>query len=77
MRAILPLFGGHKQNLACTIIQRKGAVTPQETDLKRSASVGGLQWRCGSAGAHHRDGGLAAAVWEGLWRKLFWRLPLP
>ena len=25
-------LGGHKQNLVCTRIQEKGAVTPQETD---------------------------------------------
>ena len=55
---ILPL-GGHKQNLACTKIQRKGAVTPQETEPKLPADAGGPP---GSAGA------LAAAGWEGpLW----------
>ena len=31
-------LGGHKQNLACTKTQRKGAVTPQETEPD---SVGG------------------------------------
>ena len=31
-------LGGHKQNLACTKIQRKGAVTPQETEPKLLAS---------------------------------------
>ena len=34
-------FRGHKQNLACTKTQRKGTVTPQETDPKPPASVGG------------------------------------
>ena len=37
-----PTLGGHKQNLACTKIQRKGAVTPQETEPKLPASVAGL-----------------------------------
>ena len=36
-----PTLGGHKQNLACTKIQRKGAVTPQETEPKLPADVGG------------------------------------
>ena len=37
----------------------------------------GLLWRCGSAGAHHRDMALVAAVWEGPpWHKPFWRSPL-
>ena len=35
-------LGGHKQNLVCTRTQRKGAVTPQETEPKQSASVGGF-----------------------------------
>ena len=34
-------LGGHKQNLVRTKIQRKGAVTPQETEPKLHASVGG------------------------------------
>ena len=34
-------LGGHKQNFACTKTQRKGAVTPQETEPKLPASVGG------------------------------------
>ena len=39
MRASLLLFGGHKQNLACTRTQEKGALTPQETKLDLSMSV--------------------------------------
>ena len=34
-------LGWHKQNLACTKTQRKGAVTPQEAEAKPPASVGG------------------------------------
>ena len=37
----------------------------------------GPLWRCGLAGAHRRDGALAAAGWEGPpWRKHSWGLPL-
>ena len=50
-------LGGHKQNLACTKTQRKRAVTPQETEPKLPAMLEGILWRCGSAGAHHRDRG--------------------
>ena len=32
-------LGGHKQNLVCTRIQEKGAVTPQETDPNLPVSV--------------------------------------
>ena len=32
-------LGGHKQNLVCTRIQEKGAVTPQETDPDLPVSV--------------------------------------
>ena len=32
-------FGGHKQNLVCTMTQEKGAVTPQETDPDFLVSV--------------------------------------
>ena len=28
----MEILGGHKQNLACTRTQGKGAVTPQETE---------------------------------------------
>ena len=34
-------LGEHKQNLACTKTQKKGAVIPQETKAKLHASVGG------------------------------------
>ena len=72
-------LGGHKQNLVCTENQRKGAVIPQETQLKLPASVGrcpvetwvsrGLQQGWG--------GGVETAVWQGpLWHKLSWRSPL-
>ena len=34
-------LGGHKQNLAHTKTQRKGAMTPQKNESKLSVSVGG------------------------------------
>ena len=34
-------LGGHRQNLECTKIQRKGAVTTRETEPKLPVSVGG------------------------------------
>ena len=42
-------------NLVHTKPQRKGAVTPQKTEPKLSAGVGGFSERCGLAGAHHRE----------------------
>ena len=50
---------------AITKAQRKGAMTPQETEPKYLLVLAGLLWRSRLAEAHHRDGGLAAAVWEG------------
>ena len=32
IKELLPSLGGHKQNFVCTRTQKKGAVTPQETD---------------------------------------------
>ena len=34
-------LGGHKQGLACTKTQGKGAVTPQKTEPDLNAGVGG------------------------------------
>ena len=70
---------GHKQNLVCTKTQKKGAVIPQETQLKLPASVGGSPVEHGSAGAYNRDGGwgLETTVWlVPLWHKSSWRSPL-
>ena len=36
-----PSLGGHKQNFACTKTQRRGAVSPEETEPKLPDSVGG------------------------------------
>ena len=66
-----------QQNFACTKTQRKGAVTLQETEPKLPASVGGSPVKMWIGRAHHRDGALAAAVWEGPpWHKSSWRSPL-
>ena len=58
-------LGGHKQNLAGTKIQRKGAVTPRKLNQNYMLVLEGLLWRPGSAGAATGTGALAAAVWEG------------
>ena len=36
-----PVFGGHKQNFVLTKTQRRGVVTPEETEPKLLANVGG------------------------------------
>ena len=46
---------GQKQNSALTKTQRRGAVTPQETEPELPASAGGPPVEHGLAGAHHRD----------------------
>ena len=47
--------------IVCTPRPRKGAATWQETEPKLPAGVGGLLWRRGSAGTHHRDGGTGSS----------------
>ena len=70
-------LGGHNQNLVHTKSQRKGAVTPQETEAKLPASVGGCPIETGSTGAPTGMRTLAAAVLEGTpWGKPSWRSPL-
>ena len=70
-------LGGYKQNIAHTKTQRKGAVTPQETEPKLL-----LVWRVpyegvGCQGITTGVGALAAAILEGtLWCKSSWRSPL-
>ena len=59
-------LGGHKQNLVHTKTQRKGAVTPQETEPKLPARVGGPPLEAwAQQGLSIRMGELAAAVLEG------------
>ena len=59
-------LGGHKQNLACTRTQGKGAVTPQETARLAcecpGVPGGGMGWKWHAAGS----GALSVAVcaWE-------------
>ena len=68
-------LGQYKQNL-CTPRLRGKEQWFQETEPKYLLVLAGLLWRSGLAGAYHRDGGLAAAVWEGpLWCKPSWRSP--
>ena len=47
----------HKQNLACTETQRKGAVTLRRLNQNYALVLEGLLWRGGLAGVHHRDWG--------------------
>ena len=54
-------LGGHQQGLVYTRTQGRGAATPQETEGKLAASVGGL-WRRGLAGARHRDEGTGGSL---------------
>ena len=49
--------GRHKQNLACTKTQGKGAVTPQETEPNLPASVGGFPMEVWISSGLLRDGG--------------------
>ena len=71
-------LGAHKQNLAYTKTQGKGAVTPQETEPKLPARVGGLRGGMGWQGLTVGPGALAASGWEGpRWCKPSSRPPLP
>ena len=61
-------LGGHKQNLVCTRTERKGAVTPQETEPDLPASVGGspVEAWVGSG-----------SLWgQGHWQQQSWKMPL-
>ena len=60
---------GHKQNLACTKTQRKGVVTPQETEPKLLVRVGGSPVK---VWAHHGDEGTGNSSPGGP----SWRVPL-
>ena len=52
-------WGGTNKILHAPInTQRTGVLTPQETEPRQPDGAGGLLWRHGSAGAHHRDGAL-------------------
>ena len=64
-------LGGHKQNLANTKTQRKGAVNPQETEPKLPASFGRSpveEW-VELAGAYYRDRGTGSR------QQLFGKVP--
>ena len=51
------VLAGDKQNLACTKTQREGAVTPQETEMKLPASVGGSSVEALVGSGSSQDGG--------------------
>ena len=52
-------LGGHKQNLDKT--QREGAMSPQETDPKLSASVGGSPVEVWVSSGFRRDDGTGSS----------------
>ena len=54
-------LGGSKTNLAHTKTQKKGAGTPLETEPKYLLVLGGLLWKHGSGGPHHKDGGTSSS----------------
>ena len=54
-------LGGYKRILAHTKTQRKGAVTPLETELNYLLVLEGLLWKHGSGGPHHKDGGTGSS----------------
>ena len=70
-------LGGHKQSLECTKTQRKGAVTPQETEPKLPSSVGGSPVEAVGKGSPQEWGN-----WQQLFEKVpfgisrSWSLPL-
>ena len=69
-------LGGHKQNVACTRTQRKGAVT-QKVSQNYLSSVGRVSWGdVSQQGLSTGTGALAAAVQEVTpWHKASWRSP--
>ena len=62
--------GGHKQKLVCTRIQRKGAVTLQETEPDLPARVGGYAVQVRVGGSSPRERG------RGHWYQLSWEVSL-
>ena len=74
-------LGAHKQNLACTKTQGKGAVAPQETKPDLPASVRGspvevwVMWV--SSGSPWTQEHWQKQSWIGApWPKFSWRSPL-
>lgn len=68
-------LGGHKQTLVHTN-SRKGAVSPQETEPKLRARIGGSPVEAQVEGLTMGTEGLTTAVWgKSLWRKPSQRLP--
>ena len=64
-------LGGHKQNLVSTRTQKKGALTPQETDPDLPVRFRSIGRRHGSSVACCRSGALSAAVYAwGLLREV-------
>ena len=66
-----------KQNLAHTKTRKKGAMTPQETEPKLPASVGGSPVEVWVSNGQHKDGGTGSnRLGRYPWSKPSWNLPL-
>ena len=63
----LQSWKGYKKNLVCTKTQRKGAMTPQETESKHLLVLEGLLWRLDQQG-------LTPGM--GHWQRQSWKVPL-
>ena len=61
-----PTLGGQNQNLPCMRTQRRGPVTPQETESDLPASVGGSYVRAR----------VGTGLPQGHWKELSWEVPL-
>ena len=72
-----PVLAGTHKTLHAPRLRGKGQRLHRRLSQNCLLVLEGLLWWRGSAGAHRRDAGMAAAVWEGpLWSKPSWRSPL-
>ena len=69
-----PVLEGTHKTLHAPRLRGKGQRPHRRLRQNYLHVLKGLLWRLGSAEAHRRGGGMAAAVWEGpLWSKPSWR----
>ena len=73
----LQSWRGHTKPCTHQDSEERTRETPRETEAKLPARVGGSPVEAWTSRGSRRDGGMAAAVWEGpLWSKPSWRSPL-
>lgn len=60
-----PGLAGTNKTLNTPRLRGKKQWPPRRLNQNNLLVLGGLLWKCWSAGAHHGMGALAAAVWEG------------